>query len=113
MSLGTRAFYNNVLSSEGDMFGNCQISRKSFKVTLLKELLEVAFNLARRLISEIIPKMLLETTEVVEEAEKMGIRIEWFDKVIGKILEVKEHKEKVSAIKKRMEVLEAIGRPTR
>lgn len=38
--------------------------------------------------------------------EKMAVRIEWVDNVIRKILEEKEHYGKVSAIKKRMKVLQ-------
>lgn len=57
----------------------------------MKELLEATANLEGRPISEITPKTLSKTTEVVQKVEKMGIRIKWFDKVIGRILEVKEH----------------------
>lgn len=46
---------------------------------------------------------------MVEEVEKMGVKIDWFDRVIGKILEAKEHQgfsKKVVAIKECMEVLQ-------
>lgn len=41
-SSDAKAFYNNVLSFEGDISKNCQISSKSFKKVLLFELLEPA-----------------------------------------------------------------------
>lgn len=50
--------------------------------------------------------MLLEVVEVGEEVGKMGIRIEWFDRVIGKVLEVKEYVERTATIRERMEVLQ-------
>lgn len=55
---------------------------KGFKRVLLTELVEPASNLEGMPISEVTPKILLGATDVVEEAEKMGIIIEWFDRVI-------------------------------
>lgn len=57
------------------------------------ELFEATSNLEGMPISKVTPEMLSEAEEVVEEAEKMGRRIEWFDRVIKKILEAKEHQE--------------------
>lgn len=59
--------------------------------------------------SEVTPEMLSKEVEAVEEAEKMGIRIEWFYRVIGRILKVKEHQkfaQKVDYYKGRIEVLQ-------
>lgn len=42
------------------------------------------------LVSEVTSEMLLEVSEVVKEAENMGLKIEWFNKVIEKILRVKD-----------------------
>lgn len=109
LTSGTKAFYNSVLSSEGDIFENCQKSRKSFKRMLPTELFEATSNLEGMPISKVTPEMLSEAEEVVEEAEKMGLRIEWFDRVIKKILEAKEHhefEEKTASIKECMEVLQ-------
>lgn len=81
--------------------------RESFERVLLSKLLETAFSLKGMPISGVTPERLSEATEVVEEAEKMGLKIEWFDKV-GKILEVKEHQDftkKVVAIKEPMQFL--------
>lgn len=44
-------------------------------------------------ISEVTPEMLSKVTEAVDEVEKMGVRSERLDRVIGKILKAKEHQK--------------------
>lgn len=49
---------------------------------------------------------LLEATEVVEEGEKIGARIYWCDRVIGRLLELKDREEIAAALRERKEVLQ-------
>lgn len=72
----TKAFCNSVLSFEGYTFEGYQIAWKSFKKVLLTKLLEAASKLERLHVSQIMDEVLLEATEVVEEAEVMGVKID-------------------------------------
>lgn len=81
------------------------MSRKSLKKVLLGELLGAASDLEGIPISEVAREKLLKVAEVMDEAEKIGVRIIWFDRVIGRILGVKDREEKSTAIRERMEVL--------
>lgn len=48
----------------------------------------------------------MEALEVVEEAKEMGIRVDWFENVIGRVSKARYHQtEKVKSIKGHMEVL--------
>lgn len=44
---------------------------------------------------------------MMEEAENMGIRVDWFENVIGRTLKIKDCQfaQKVNSIKERMEAL--------
>lgn len=105
LGLGVNAFYNSVLSFNTDIFKNFQMSQNSLKEALLGELLGATSNHEGKPISEVTPEELSEVAEVAEEVKRMRIRIEWFDRVIGRILEVKELEEKAATIRERMEVL--------
>lgn len=48
------------------------------------ELLDVASKLKGLPVSQIKPEVLVQVREVVEGAQKMGARVDWFDNVIGK-----------------------------
>lgn len=84
-----------------------KITRESFKKFLLVELLYAASKLrGSHFLSYV--EVLIEAEEVVEEAEKMDVRVDWFDSVIKKILKEKDHQkfaQKVNSIRKHMEAL--------
>lgn len=58
---------------------------------MLIELLDVAFKLEGLHVPQIMPEVFAKVAEVVEEAEKVCVRVDWFEKVIGRILKAKDH----------------------
>lgn len=87
------AFYNSVLSSEGDIFKGCHITRESFSKVLLSELLKAASKLDGLSISQVAVNILTKIEEVVEEVEKMDLRWTGFDNVIEEILRAEDHQQ--------------------
>lgn len=75
----------------GGYFWRSSITRESFRKVFLIELLDVAFKLEGLHVPQIMPEVLAKVAEVVEEAKKVCVRVDWFEKVIGRILKAKDH----------------------
>lgn len=77
---------------------------------MLVGLLEAASKLEGRPVSQITSEVLFEVANVVEAGESMGVRVDWFDNMLGKILKAKDHYKfahNVDLIRKCMEDLQS------
>lgn len=76
---------------------------------MLAELLDAATKLEGVPASQITLEVVAKATKVVEEGEKIGVKVDWFNNVMGKILKMRDYYEftqKVISIKGCMEVLQ-------
>lgn len=83
----------------------CELTRESLRKVLF-EFLEAASKLEGLHVSQLIPEVLKEVMEVVEEVEKE--RVDWFDNVIRRILKAKDHQKFAQKVTSTRECMEAL-----
>lgn len=65
----------------------------SFKKALLIRVLDSASKLEGQAASQIMPEVFSDVEDAMESGKNLGVRVVWFDKMIGEFLKAKDHQK--------------------
>lgn len=86
-----KSFFNELLSTEGDIFQECQVVWPALRIVIITGLFESVRRLEKFMIIDVPIDILEEVAEVTASAARMGVRVDWMDEILGKVATKRRH----------------------
>lgn len=86
-----KSFFDKLFSIESDIFGECSVNWLEIIEITIKGLFKSVQRLEEFTILEVPSQVLPEVPDVTTRTTKMGMQVNWMDKVLGKIANKKDH----------------------
>lgn len=93
-----KAFYDELLVTEGDIFQNCSVAWPAFRSIIINGLFDSVRKLEKHMIMDVPTTTLEEVAEVAALAAQNGVRVDWLDEALGRVAMKKKHQELLDRI---------------
>lgn len=71
-----KSFYDELLSTEGDIFHKCPVFWPALRTVIINGLFEYVQRLEKYMIADVLTKILEEVAKITASAVKMGVTVE-------------------------------------
>lgn len=86
----TKSFYNDLFSVEGDIFKDCSIDRIQMRNMIVNGLFNPVPKLEKFTNLEVLSQTISEVAYIVAVAASMGVKVEWVDRILRKLMAMRE-----------------------
>lgn len=91
-------FYNELLATEDNIFQDCSVAWPAFRSIIINGLFDSVRKLEKYMITDF-PTVILEgVAEVAALATKNGVRVDWLNETLGRVVTTKKHRELLERI---------------
>lgn len=86
-----KSFYDELLSTEGNIFQKCPVGWPVLRTVIISGLFESVCSHEKYMIVDVPTDILKEVAEVTVSAARMGVKVEWMDETLGRIVTKRRH----------------------